>query len=74
MGLFPRKDKHIYGDYSDDVIKENFTLNDEGIIPIGKRQDINRAPHALTAAEVKGAEPAKTVKDIPMHSAGDSLY
>ena len=22
MGLFPRKDKHIYGDYSDDIVLE----------------------------------------------------
>ncbi len=74
MGLFPKKDKHIYGDYSDDVIKENFSLSDEGIIPIGKRQDINRAPHALTPDEVKGGEPVKPTTEIPMHSAGESLY
>ncbi|MBR6694063.1 MAG: hypothetical protein IKL62_03850 [Clostridia bacterium] len=74
MGLFPRKDKHIYGDYSDDIIKENFSLSDEGILPIGKRQDINRAPHALTADEVLGAEPTKPATEIPMHSAGESLY
>ncbi len=74
MGLFPRKDKHIYGDYSDDVIKENFSLSDEGIIPIGQRKDINRAPHALTPDEVKGNEPIKPTSEIPMHSAGESLY
>lgn len=74
MGLFQRKDKHIYGDYSDDVIKENYSLSDEGILPIGKRQDINRAPHALTPDEVKGGEPLKPATEIPMHSAGESLY
>ncbi|MBQ8550104.1 MAG: hypothetical protein IJ426_02055 [Clostridia bacterium] len=75
MGLFPRRDKHIYGDYSDEVIKDNFSLSDEGIIPIGQRHDINRAPHALTPDEVvKGSEPIAPVADIPMHSAGESLY
>ncbi len=74
MGLFQRKDKHIYGDYSDDVIKENYSLSDEGILPIGKRSDINRAPHALTADEVLHAEPQKPTAEIPMHAAGESLY
>ncbi len=74
MGLFPKKDKHVYGDYSEAIIKENYSLSDEGIIPIGKRQDINHAPHALTPDEVKGAEPIKPAADIPMQSAGESLY
>lgn len=74
MGLFPKKKKDSYGEYSDKFWDENYTLSDEGIIPIGRRQDINQAPYALTPDEVKGNTNAESVEDIPMHSAGESLY
>ncbi len=76
MGLFSRKNKKSYYDYSY-INAENGgypMLDDEGIIPIGERSDINFAPHALTADEVKGNEPVAPVADIPMESAGESLY
>ncbi len=76
MGLFSKKHKKSYYDYSYiNAENGNFaTLDDEGIIPIGMRTDINFAPHALTADEVKGNEPITPVTDIPMQSAGESLY
>lgn len=74
MGLFSKKDKNIYGEYAKELAEENYTLSDEGIIPIGQRQNLNHAPHALTADEVKGNEPIAPTEDIPMESAGESLY
>lgn len=74
MGLFSKRDKNAYGDYADAFFDENYTLSDEGILPIGMRQDINHAPHALTAEEVKGEETDEPIADIPMQSAGESLY
>ena len=60
MGLFSKKHKKSYYDYA--YINEENTgypmLDDEGILPIGQRSDLNFAPHALTADEVKGNEPA----------------
>ena len=76
MGLFSKKHKKSYYDYSY-INDKNIgypILDDEGIIPIGMRTDINFAPHALTADEVKGNEPIEPVTDIPMESAGESLY
>lgn len=70
MGLFSKKNKDTYDDYSDDQL----LIFEDGIIPIGMRTDVNHAPHALTADEVKGNEPMEAVDDIPMHSAGESLY
>ena len=74
MGLFSRKDKNIYSEYTKELAEENYKLSDEGIIPIGQRQNLNHAPHALTADEVKGNEPLTPTEDIPMESAGESLY
>ncbi len=70
MGLFSKKNKDTYDDYSSDEL----LFLEDGIIPIGMRTDVNHAPHALTADEVKGNEPVETVDDIPMQSAGESLY
>ena len=76
MGLFSKKHKKSYYDYA--YINEENTgypmLDDEGILPIGQRSDLNFAPHALTADEVKGNEPVTPVTEIPMESAGESLY
>ncbi len=74
MGLFPKKKKDPYGEYAAGIFEEDYTLSDEGIIPVGQRQDINQAPHALTPDEVKGNDSDAIVDDIPMQSAGESLY
>ena len=73
MGLFSKKDKNIYSEYELNNQTEDLSSNDD-IIPVGKRGDINHSPYALTADEVKGEEPKRPTEDIPMQSAGESLY
>ena len=74
MGFFSKKDKNAYGEYANELFEENYTLSDEGILPIGQRQNVNFSSYALTPDEVKGNEPQTPVEDIPMQSAGESLY
>ncbi len=73
MGLFSKKDKNIYSEYEltgkDEIAEKN-----DDIVPVGKRGDINYSPYALTADEVKGEEPKTPTENIPMQSAGESLY
>ncbi len=74
MGFFSKKGKNSYESYGEEIFEENYTLSDEGIIPVGKRQDINHSPYALTPDEVRGRDTIQPVEDIPMQSAGESLY
>ncbi len=74
MGLFSKKDKNIYSEYEKNISEDANTLADEGIVPVGRRGNINHSPYALTADEVKGEAPMTDTDDIPMQSASESLY